>query len=63
MNYGTVVRKMDKTLADYITRTMAKIELEKQTRLAEPVKNPDQYLVYPEIAEGADHKVNPFSQV
>lgn len=54
---------MDKTLADYITRTMAKIELEKQTRLAEPVKNPDQYLVYPEIAEGADHKVNPFSQV
>lgn len=50
---------MDKTLADYIARTMAKMELEKQ----KPVENNEnQYLVYPED-DGYDTPKNPFSQV
>ena len=49
---------MDKTLADYIARTMAKLELEKQ----KPVENNEnQYLVYPED-DGTDRPVNPYSQ-
>ena len=62
MNYGTVVRSMDKTLADYITRTMARLEAEKQ-KVEKPVNNENQYLVYPEQPKDSDHKVNPFSQV
>jgi hypothetical protein len=50
---------MDKTLADYISRTMAKLELEKQ----KPVENNDnQYPVYPED-DGYDTTKNPYSQV
>lgn len=52
---------MDKTLADYITRTMARLEAEKQ-QTEQPSKD-NQYLVYPEQKEDSDHKVNPFSQV
>ena len=49
---------MDKTLADYIARTMAKLESEKQ----KPVENNEnQYLVYPED-DGTDRPVNPYSQ-
>jgi len=50
---------MDKTLADYITRTMARLEAEKQ----KPKENTDnQYPVYPED-DGYDTPKNPYSQV
>jgi len=50
---------MDKTLADYISRAMAKLELEKQ----KPAENNDnQYPVYPED-DGYDTPKNPYSQV
>ena len=50
---------MDKTLADYIARTMAKLELEKQ----KPVENNEnQYPVYPED-DGYDTPKNPYSPV
>jgi len=49
---------MDKTLADYIARTMAKLESEKQ----KPVENNEnQYLVYPED-DSPDRPINPYSQ-
>jgi hypothetical protein len=63
-NHG--VTSMDKTLADYITRTMAKIESEKQVpKTVEPQVNPDNYEVWPEKQEGddSDHKRNPYSPV
>jgi hypothetical protein len=44
----------DKTLADYINRTMQRIEEEKH--------NPNQYPVYPED-DGTDAKRNPYSDV
>ena len=50
---------MDKTLADYISRAMAKLELEKQ-KPAE--NNQNQYPVYPED-DGYDTTKNPYSQV
>ena len=50
---------MDKTLADYISRAMAKLELEKQ-KLVE--NNQNQYLVYPED-DGYDTPKNPYSPV
>lgn len=53
---------MDKTLADYITRTMARLEMENQ----KPAINDthDEYLVYPEKrGEDSDEKINPFSKV
>lgn len=50
---------MDKTLADYIARAMAKLELEKQNHN----KNEEnKYLVYPE-EDGQDRPINPYSQV
>ena len=50
---------MDKTLADYISRAMAKLELEKQ-KPAE--NNENQYPVYPED-DGYDTPKNPYSPV
>lgn len=47
---------MDKTLADYIARTMAKLESEKQQPTEE-----NQYPVYPED-DGTDRPQNPYSQ-
>jgi hypothetical protein len=63
-NHG--VTSMDKTLADYISRTMAKLEAEKQVpKPVEPQANPDNYQVWPEQQEGddSDHKRNPYSPV
>jgi hypothetical protein len=57
---------MDKTLADYITRTLAKLEAEKQVpKLVEPQVNPNNYEVWPEQQPGdnSDHKRNPYSPV
>lgn len=52
---------MDLTLADYIKRTMARLENEKKP--ANTVDE-DQYLVYPERrSEESDEKINPFSKV
>lgn len=57
------VTNMDKTLADYITRTMAKLELEKQVpKIVEPQVNPNDYPVYPED-DGYDTPKNPYSSV
>jgi hypothetical protein len=63
-NHG--VTNMDKTLADYISRTLAKLEAEKQVpKLVEPQVNPDNYEVWPEKQEGddSDNKRNPYSPV
>ncbi len=61
---------MDKTLADYIARTMARLETEQQkiqnnkniqndSKLAE-----QDYLVYPEKQNiDSDEKINPYSRV
>jgi hypothetical protein len=60
------VTNMDKTLKDYITRTMTKLELEKQVpKTVEPQVNPNNYEVWPEQPEGddSDHKRNPYSPV
>jgi hypothetical protein len=57
---------MDQTLKDYRTRAMAKIESERQVpKTVEPQVNPNNYLVWPEQAEGdnSDHKRNPYSPV
>ena len=57
---------MDKTLQDYITRTLAKLEAERQVpKAVDPPVNPDNYEVWPEQAEGddSDHKRNPYSPV
>ena len=51
---------MDKTLADYITRTMARMELDKQKPVVPP-ENPNKYEVYPE-EDGTDCPRNPYSQ-
>ena len=49
------------TLADYIKRTLSRLESEKNP----PKPNEeDQYLVYPERrSEESDEKINPFSKV
>jgi hypothetical protein len=63
-NHG--VTNMDQTLKDYITRTMAKLESEKQVpKTVEPQVNPNNYEVWPEQLEGdnSDHKRNPYSPV
>ena len=60
------VTNVDQTLKDYITRTMAKLESEKQVPTnVDPQVNPNNYLVWPEQAEGdnSDHKRNPYSPV
>ena len=51
---------MDKTLKEYIDRTMKKITEERN----QPVKpNPNQYFVYPEKqSEDSDEKINPHGQ-
>lgn len=49
---------MDKTLADYIARTMAKLELENQRHPVE--NNQNQYVVLPED-DGSDTPKNPYS--
>lgn len=49
---------MDKTLADYINRTMQKLEEQKEVRT---IIEESQYLVYPED-DGTDNKKNPYSQ-
>lgn len=54
--------KQDITLANYITRTMAKLESEKNQY--SPNKEDNRYLVYPEKrGEESDEKINPFSEV
>ena len=52
---------MDKTLAEYIERTMEKLEKEKQVPNP-PVSNPNDYEVWPED-DGTDTKRNPYSRV
>lgn len=53
--------KQDVTLADYITRTMAKLESEKNQQSP---KEDNRYLVYPEKrGEESDEKINPYSEV
>jgi endonuclease YncB( thermonuclease family) len=48
-NHGAT--NMDQTLKDYITRTMAKLESEKQVpKTVEPQVNPNNYEVWPEQA-------------
>jgi hypothetical protein len=57
---------MDQTLKDYITRTMAKLESEKQVpKNVDPQVNPNNYQVWPEQQEGdnSDYKRNPYSSV
>jgi hypothetical protein len=49
---------MDQTLKDYITRTMAKLEAERQVpTTVEPQVNPDNYEVWPEQPESDDPRV------
>jgi hypothetical protein len=50
---------MDKTLKEYIDRTMKKIE-EERLRPVEP--NPNQYLIYPEQKDEEDRPLNPYGQ-
>jgi hypothetical protein len=49
----------DKTLADYIKRTMGNLQEKTAT---EQEENPDDYRVYPED-DGTDRPRNPFSRV
>ncbi len=52
---------MDKTLKDYIERTMKRLEQEKNPLAIDEENN---YLVYPEKrGEDSDEKINPFSKV
>lgn len=58
-----MVPVMDKTLADYITRTLAKLELEKQRQVnLPPVSEPNDYEVWPED-NNYDLPRNPYSRV
>lgn len=50
---------MDKTLKEYIDRTMKKMEEE---RLQPVSQNPNQYLIYPEKKEDDDLPINPYGQ-
>ena len=55
---------MDKTLGDYITRTMAKIKTEDQkpnVPVSQDTEHND-YEVWPEEQGDADHKRNPYSR-
>lgn len=61
---------MDKTLADYITRTMARLETEKQkvwnnrNVWNDPTLAEQDYLVYPEKqSPDSDENINPYSRV
>jgi hypothetical protein len=57
---------MDQTLKDYITRTLAKLESERQVpKVVDPQVNPNNYEVWPEQPEGddSDYKQNPYSPV
>jgi hypothetical protein len=57
---------MDQTLKEYITRTMAKLEAERQVPITvDSQVNPNNYLVWPEQPEGdnSDHKRNHYSPV
>lgn len=53
---------MDITLADYIKRTMEKLEADKQPQNP-PVSKHNDYEVWPEEQGDADHKRNPYSRV
>jgi len=62
---------MDKTLADYITRTMARLESEKQQTIHNnrnvwndpELASQDVYNVYPEKqSDDSDEKINPYGQ-
>ena len=56
---------MDKTLADYITRTMARLEAENQQKVQKDLEpqNQDVYNVYPEPQNReSDEKINPYGQ-
>ena len=61
-NHG--VTNMDKTLADYIVRTMAKLAVENQTSATNfsSVNENNNYPVYPED-DGYDTPKNPYSPV
>ncbi len=56
---------MDRTLADYINRTMNRIKEENKPHetIPEPESNPNDYKVYPEVKGDEDHKRNPYSSV
>ena len=51
---------MDKTLADYIRRVQG---IDQEQPISEPVPNPNDYKVYPEVKGDEDHKRNPYSPV
>lgn len=56
---------MDKTLADYITRSMARLAKENQEQIKKNSEstNQDIYNVYPEKqTEDSDEKINPHGQ-
>lgn len=54
--------KQDVILADYINRTISKLNSEK-TQYS-PKEEDNQYIVYPEKrSEDSDEKINPFSKV
>lgn len=59
LNIG-LVKKMDKTLGDYIKRVM---ESQEKEIAPTPNNNDNEYLVYPEQPQDSDHKVNPYSKV
>ena len=63
LNVRNAVRRinMDKTLGDYITRTLAKIEVSEQKSIP-PVSEHNDYEVWPEEQGDADHKRNPYSR-
>jgi hypothetical protein len=58
------VTNMDKTLADYIVRTMAKLAVENQTSATNvsSINENNNYPVYPED-DGYDTPKNPYSPV
>ena len=57
------VTNVDRTLNDYITRTLAKMELENQKTTLPVTNELNNYEVYPEKLEGddSDYKQNPYS--
>ena len=54
---------MDKTLKDYIDRTMEQLEQKKNFEQTPPVSEHTDYEVWPEEQGDADHKRNPYSRV
>ena len=54
---------MDKYLSDYIKRTTERLEQENKPVQPTPIKEHNDYEVWPEEQGDADHKRNPYSRV